>query len=152
MFEHLPIKRRRVLRGFITGGIIAFAAPFVYAANKFLSYRGNSGGTSTVRFPASELTFEHPSKLIELEDEPVIVIRQSDNSIRAFTATCTHLGCIVSYHSQIPGFYCRCHGGKFDSNGINIPGTPPKSPLTELKVTNSSKDLIISLTPIVSRT
>ncbi|HET6401301.1 MAG TPA: Rieske 2Fe-2S domain-containing protein [Candidatus Kapabacteria bacterium] len=159
MFEHLPIKRRRVLRGFLVGGIIAWAAPFVYAASKFLSYQGILGGNTTAKFPASQLTEANPSTLVEVEGEPVIVIREPDNSIRAFTATCTHLGCIVSYRSQlmigqeqIPGFYCRCHGGKFDSNGINVPGTPPKSPLTELKVTTSLNDLIISLTPIVSRT
>lgn len=152
MFEHLPIKRRRVLRGFLVGGIIAWAAPFLYAASKFLSYQGILGGSSTAKIPASQLTETNASTLVEVEGEPVIVIREPDNSIRAFTATCTHLGCIVSYQSQIPGFYCRCHGGKFDRNGINVPGTPPKLPLTELKVTKSSNDLIISLTPIVKRT
>lgn len=147
MFEHLPIKRRRVLRGFLLGGIIAWAAPFVYAAGKFLSYQGILGGNKTVKFPASQLTEAHSSTLVEVEGEPVIVIRETDNSIRAFTATCTHLGCTVSYHSEISGFYCRCHGGKFDSNGVNVPGTPPKSPLTELKVVEAGDVLTISLAP-----
>ncbi len=155
MFEHLPIKRRRVLRGFLLGGIIAWAAPFVYAAAKFLSYQGIPGGNKTAKFPASELTAELPSKFVEVEGEPVIVVREPGDRIRAFTATCTHLGCTVSYRAQMligqnpaPGFYCRCHGGEFDVNGVNVPGTPPKSPLTELKVIQSSKDVLVSLTPI----
>src|SRR5579872_3107464 len=141
MFEHLPIKRRRILRGFLAGGIIACAAPFVYAASKFLSYSGILGGNNTAKIPSSELTPEHPSKLVEVEGEPVIVVREPAGRIRAFTATCTHLGCIVTYRPQLlvanveaPGFYCRCHGGEFDANGVNVPGTPPRSPLTELKI------------------
>ncbi len=154
MFEHLPIKRRRVLRGFLLGGIIAWAAPFVYAASKFLSYQGILSGNKTAKVPVSELTAEHPSKLVEIEGEPVIVVREPGAPIRAFTATCTHLGCIVNYRPEIligqtvaPGFYCRCHGGKFDANGRNVPGTPPKSPLTELKVTGVPNAVEVSLTP-----
>ncbi|MFI5202689.1 MAG: ubiquinol-cytochrome c reductase iron-sulfur subunit [Candidatus Kapaibacterium sp.] len=159
MFEHLPIKRRRVLRGFLLGGILAWAAPFVYAAGKFLSYQGVLGGTTIAKFPASELTIEHPSKLVEVEGEPVIVIREPGDQIRAFTATCTHLGCTVSYRPQmligqraVPGFYCRCHGGEFDANGINVPGAPPKSPLTELAVVDTAGSLTISLTPKIQGT
>ena len=133
---------------------MAFAAPFVYAASKFLSYQGVLGGNKTATFSAEELTPDSPSKLVEIEGEPVIVVREADNSIRAFTATCTHLGCIVSFRPQLaighevtPGFYCKCHGGKYDVNGINIPGTPPKAPLTELEVVDVADDLTISLLP-----
>ncbi|HZK76175.1 MAG TPA: hypothetical protein VFD13_04630, partial [Candidatus Kapabacteria bacterium] len=61
MFEHLPIKRRRVLRGFLAGGIIACATPFVYAASKFLSYSGILGGSKIAKVPLVELTSEQPS-------------------------------------------------------------------------------------------
>ncbi len=154
MFEHLPIKRRRVLRGLLAGGILAGAAPFVYAAAKFLSFQSVLGGSSTAQLSASDLTPDMPSKLVEIEGEPVIVVRELDNQIRAFTASCTHLGCIVSYRPQLligqeqkPGFYCKCHGGKYDVNGVNIPGTPPKSPLTEVTVEAVADDLTVSLTP-----
>ncbi len=154
MFEHLPIKRRRVLRGLLAGGILAGTAPFVYAAAKFLSFQSVLGGSSTAKVSAADLTPDSPSTLVEIEGEPVIVVREMDNQIRAFTASCTHLGCIVSYRTQLaigqeqkPGFYCKCHGGKYDLNGVNIPGTPPKSPLTEITVVAVADDLTISLTP-----
>jgi Rieske Fe-S protein len=154
MFEHLPIKRRRVLRGLLASGILASAAPFVYAAAKFLSFESVLGGSATAKLSASDLTPDAPAKLVEIEGEPVIVVRELDNSIRAFTASCTHLGCIVSYRPQMmidqkqkPGFYCKCHGGKYDVNGVNIPGTPPKSPLTEITVVAVADDLTVSLTP-----
>lgn len=154
MFEHLPIQRRRVLRWLLAGGILAWVAPMVYAVGKFLSFQSVLGGSTTSKLSASDLTPDAPAKLVEIEGEPVIVVRELDNQIRAFTASCTHLGCIVSYRPQLligqkqePGFYCKCHGGKYDANGVNIPGTPPKSPLTEITVIAEADDLTISLTP-----
>ncbi len=159
MFENLPIKRRRVLRGLLAGGALAWAAPLLYAVGKFLSFQGILGGNATAKLSASDLTPDTPAKLVEIQGEPVIVVRESDNSIRAFTASCTHLGCIVSYRPQLTiggeqtsGFYCKCHGGEYDVNGINIPGTPPKSPLTEITVVAEADDLTVSLTPKLKAT
>src|ERR1035437_780758 len=101
MFEHLPTKRRNVLRWLLAGGITAFIAPFAYAVGKFLAFQGAFSGSKTAKLSAAELTPDSPSKLVEIEGEPVIVIREADNSIRAFTATCTHLGCIVSFRPQL---------------------------------------------------
>lgn len=41
---------------------------------------------------------------------------------------CTHLGCIPAYREDKKDFKCACHGGEFDSSGIEtLP--PPPSPL-----------------------
>jgi ubiquinol-cytochrome c reductase iron-sulfur subunit len=42
---------------------------------------------------------------------------------------CTHLGCIPAYEGDKKKFMCACHGGEFDSSGVNLPGLPPPSPL-----------------------
>ncbi len=41
---------------------------------------------------------------------------------------CTHLGCIPAYREAKTDFKCACHGGEFDSSGINTKAPPP-SPL-----------------------
>ena len=41
---------------------------------------------------------------------------------------CTHLGCIPIYNASKEGFQCPCHGGRFDIDGINQPGTPAPRP------------------------
>ncbi len=48
-------------------------------------------------------------------------------------AICTHLGCIPSWQPEKipgleqPGFYCPCHGGKFDTLGRRLDGPPPEN-------------------------
>ena len=148
MPDNPNVKRRRILKGLVATVFAVVTAPVIYVAARFLGYVrvGGSGQTSaTVAF--SDLTPQKPSKLIEINDEPIIVVREKNDAIRAFTATCTHLGCTVSYHPEQPGFYCKCHQGRYDDNGVNIPGTRPKSPLTELTVIDKGTELEIQLTP-----
>lgn len=46
---------------------------------------------------------------------------------------CTHLGCIPGWQPDKipgidqPGFYCPCHGGKYDSLGRRLAGPPPEN-------------------------
>ena len=65
--------------------------------------------------------------------DPVIVVRAAENDYRAFSATCTHLDCIVGYQKDRNRMWCNCHGGAYDLTGRNIAGPPPR-PLTAFKV------------------
>ena len=46
---------------------------------------------------------------------------------------CTHLGCIPGWQPEKlpgldqPGFYCSCHGGKYDTLGRRLDGPPPEN-------------------------
>lgn len=46
---------------------------------------------------------------------------------------CTHLGCIPAWQPDKipgldqPGFYCPCHGGKYDTLGRRLDGPPPEN-------------------------
>lgn len=46
---------------------------------------------------------------------------------------CTHLGCVPLFEPVAvpgidqPGFYCPCHGGKYDSLGRRLEGPPPEN-------------------------
>jgi len=50
-----------------------------------------------------------------------------------YSATCSHLGCLVNYHKDKQEFVCPCHGGRYDLSGKNIAGPPP-APLTRFPV------------------
>ncbi len=72
-------------------------------------------------------------KIIHFGNEPVIVIKLSETDIRAFSATCTHLACIVEFRKSRHDIFCNCHNGEYDLTGRNIAGPPPR-PLTRLSV------------------
>lgn len=46
--------------------------------------------------------------------------------LRAFSAVCTHLGCIVRFEPEMNHLYCACHGGMFDRDGQVVGGPPPR--------------------------
>jgi len=50
------------------------------------------------------------------------------NSYMIAIGLCTHLGCIPAYRADKTDFKCACHGGEFDSSGINTV-LPPEKPL-----------------------
>lgn len=77
-------------------------------------------------------------KIIRFGVEPVMVVRVADDDFRAFSATCTHLDCIVEYQKDQKRIWCNCHNGEYDLTGRNIAGPPPK-PLDALRVDVVSK-------------
>lgn len=56
-----------------------------------------------------------------------------EKKLYAYSATCTHLNCIVEYQPDENRIFCPCHNGVFDINGNNIAGPPPK-PLEKFSV------------------
>ncbi|MCK5854414.1 MAG: Rieske 2Fe-2S domain-containing protein, partial [Sulfurovaceae bacterium] len=52
-----------------------------------------------------------------------------DDRFHMSIGLCTHLGCIPAYKANDKVFFCACHGGEFDTAGVNLPGLPPPSPL-----------------------
>jgi len=74
--------------------------------------------------------------------KPGLLKKNDDGSYTAFVAVCTHLDCNVNYLSDQRKFFCACHDGWYDENGINIGGPPPR-PLRRLNISIEGEDLII---------
>ena len=72
-------------------------------------------------------------KIVRFGAEPVLLIKVSEMEFRAFSATCTHLDCIVEYQHDKQRIWCNCHNGQYDLNGINVAGPPPR-PLARYEV------------------
>jgi cytochrome b6-f complex iron-sulfur subunit len=56
------------------------------------------------------------------------------DDVRAFNALCTHVDCTVKYRPATSDIFCSCHEGRYDLNGQNIAGPPPR-PLEAYRVT-----------------
>jgi len=72
-------------------------------------------------------------KILRFGADPIILVRASETDFRAFTATCTHLDCVVEFRKPEQLLWCNCHNGRYDLTGRNVAGPPPR-PLTPLKV------------------
>ncbi len=83
------------------------------------------------------------ARIVKFNKTPVILVRNSEGQIKAFSAVCTHLGCIVEYRSDDKNFHCNCHGSVFDVNGKNIGGPAPK-PLQPYRVELKEDNIIVS--------
>ena len=139
-----PEGRRDFLKGVLWGGLIAWVASVVYPLLAYLK---------PPEQPEVEVTSVKVGKLADLKNDsgmivrfgnqPVIVVRLSSGEFRAFSATCTHLDCTVQYRNDLGVIWCACHNGKYDLNGRNITGPPPR-PLDAFKVIVQGEDVLVA--------
>jgi Rieske Fe-S protein len=62
----------------------------------------------------------------ERSRETVFLVWDGDRTIRAMSATCTHLGCQVRWEAKDKKFRCPCHGGVYAADGRVLEGPPPR--------------------------
>jgi len=90
---------------------------------------------------ASEID-NNSSKMFKIGNKPGILIKTTEGEIKAFSATCTHLDCTVQFKKDENLIWCACHNGKYDLNGTNISGPPPK-PLTKFNVVVQKDEIYV---------
>ncbi len=136
--------RRDFLGIILTGGVVAFIAAVLYPIFEYLipPKQAEVEVTSVNAGKLNELT-KDSGKIVKFGTKPVILVRTADDQLRAFSATCTHLDCTVQYRKDMGVIWCACHNGKYDLNGRNISGPPPR-PLDEYRVTVQGDDVLIS--------
>ena len=83
-------------------------------------------------------------KVVAVSDKPVIVVNTDQGGLRAFSAICTHLGCIVEWDQSRQFIVCPCHDALFNAvNGAVVSGPAP-SALAQLKVTQRDDAIYVS--------
>lgn len=73
-------------------------------------------------------------KVVSVGDKPVILVHTAQGGVKAFSAICTHLGCIVGWQQSRGFIQCPCHDARFNAvTGAVISGPAPK-PLSSIPV------------------
>jgi Rieske Fe-S protein len=75
----------------------------------------------------------HADGWLGTSKQTVVYIDKVGDGYRALSATCTHLGCRVTWDDSKSQFKCPCHGGVYDRQGRVVSGPPP-APMTPVNV------------------
>ncbi|MEE9271021.1 MAG: Rieske (2Fe-2S) protein [Candidatus Krumholzibacteria bacterium] len=140
----MPATRRQFTNLLLGGGLIGWLGSVVYPIVSYLKPpEVPEANVQTVNAgPAAE--FEpNAGQIIKFGRLPVIVIKTATGDFRAFSATCTHLDCIVQYRSDLRQIWCACHNGLYDLKGRNVSGPPPR-PLDEFAVNIVNDEVLVS--------
>lgn len=65
-------------------------------------------------------------KLLTIDNEKVAAFRDEEGTVHAVSATCSHLGCIVSWNNAEKSWDCACHGARYSCEGKVIQGPAVK--------------------------
>jgi len=82
------------------------------------------------------------SKNFPFGPQPGLLVRTADGGYHAYSAVCTHLGCTVQYRPAGADIWCACHNGRYDLEGNNVDGPPPR-PLEVYNVHEEGGDIIV---------
>jgi cytochrome b6-f complex iron-sulfur subunit len=92
----------------------------------------------TLDFPVGQ------GKVVPVNDKPVIVVNTPQGGLKAYSAICTHLGCIVEWDQNRQFILCPCHDGRFNPlNGAIISGPQP-APLPSLALTVENDNVYLN--------
>lgn len=81
-------------------------------------------------------------------------VYKEGNEIIALSPVCKHLGCTVNWAgdpTQPERFFCACHAGRYEKNGVNVQGTPPTAAL-DMYLVEVTEDGFISLGKKIANT
>jgi cytochrome b6-f complex iron-sulfur subunit len=141
--KHSLFTRRQFLNGILGGWIGALLASLVYPVVKFIFPPYQEPDKVIMPFADFEDMPRNSAKNFAWGSKLGIVKRNDDGSYWAFVGVCTHLDCNVAYLPEQRKFFCACHEGWYNAEGINIAGPPPR-PLRRLSLTIEGGDLIIA--------
>lgn len=137
--------RRNILNWFLTTTAGAFLVSVFYPLGRYLippKIEESTARTVTLALKPQEIK-ANSGQIFRFGSQPAMLVKTPAGELKAFSAGCTHLACIVQFRSDIGHLWCACHNGHFDLNGKNIEGPPPK-PLEEYVVNVRSDQIVVS--------
>ena len=136
--------RRKFLNWLLSTSLVGFIASVLYPVLRYLipPAAGEAASASvTLPFKPDEVA-ANTGRIFKFGNRPGLLVRTAENELHAYSATCTHLGCIVQYRPDLAHIWCACHNGHYDLNGRNIAGPPP-NPLEEYAVNVRGDQIVI---------
>lgn len=139
--------RRGFLEIVLGGGILATLGTIIYPVVRFITpLPAGEADLSQLKLPFTRQEIESDpkkAKYFKYGREMGIIFVTDSGALRALDATCTHLDCTVQHRPELGIIWCSCHNGKYDTDGNNISGPPPR-PLSTYKIKEDGTDIFVS--------
>jgi len=140
------LSRRNFLTEALAGWLFITCIPAIYSVVRYVIPPGIRDKVLEVINAGKIIDIpSNSARIVRFNKKAIILVRTEQEQVKAFSAVCTHLGCVVEFKPEEKIFKCNCHGSQFDMTGKNISGPAP-SPLKPLRV--DLKDNNIFLTEI----
>ena len=121
--------RRRFIQGLLGFSVVSMVAMVAAPIIGFLIPPKTEAGGAGGKTPAGS-TNDLPvgtGTVVAMGSSPVIVVN-TEAGVKAYSAVCTHLGCIVEFDPTLKQIVCPCHDGHFNpASGAVVSGPPPQA-------------------------
>ncbi len=131
------MSRRDFIDWIIKGGILATFSGMLFPVLAYLwPVMGQGPGNDMQEAATVDEISMGAGKKVILGGSALLLIR-TPQEFKAFSAICTHLGCVVDWDARKREIVCPCHAGIFDLEGRVVSGPPPRPlPSYPVKVMN----------------
>lgn len=140
MTAESPTRRTVLTTGVAAAGVAAGTVALAACAGGSTQSGSGSGGQSNAADkPASGTAIASLSdvpvgefKTVDIGGQPAVIARPAEDSVVAFSASCTHQHCTVKVNDG--KLKCPCHGSIFNGLTGAVEHPPAKSPLPSIPV------------------
>ncbi len=139
-----PITRRKTIQLLLGFSVLATVGGIVGPIAAYLTPSGSttSAGEPVDVGPVTDFPVGS-GKVVSVDNQPVIIVNSKAGGMKAFSAICTHLGCIVAWDQRKSVIHCPCHDGIFNATtGAVVSGPPPSGLAAYRLVVKDGKVLV----------
>lgn len=143
-YKPLLIGRRPVLKYLFSFSVVATLAGVLTPIMAYLVAppSGSGGAGGRVKVGTTEDIPVGEGKIVSMGNKPVIVTH-TEHGAKAFSAICTHLGCICTWDHSRQVIVCPCHDGQFSPVTGAVVAGPPPAPLPTIPVSLEGEDIYV---------
>jgi len=138
------VGRRTFLKYALGFSFLATAAGIVIPVVGYIwpPSRSGAAGESRVLVGTTKDLPPGRGKVFPVNDKPVMVVNTSQG-VKAFSAICTHLGCICEWDQGRNIILCPCHDGRFNPVTGDVISGPPPRPLSPVAVSVEGENIYV---------